>query len=220
MSAQLDLNQYKTIVFDADGVILDSNITKIDSYFRTAKKLGASAEQAQALVDYHLELGGLGSYPKFKWFIEMVLKQAPTSERMSECQDAFELALKKGLLGCRHAEGLNELREKTANAKWMVVTETDERQAQALFVERGLAQFFEGGIFGSPDDKDQILSKEKASGNLEMPALFVGDCQYDYEAATRAGLDFVFLTDWTDTSAWEAFCKAYNIKTCLNIKSL
>ncbi len=220
MSSQLDLSQYKTIVFDADGVILDSNITKIDSYFRTAKKLGASAEQAQALVDYHLEWSGVGSYPKFKWFIEVALQQAATPERISEFQEAFELAVKKGLLGCRLAEGLNGLREKTSSTKWMVVTETDEVQTQMLFKERGIEQLFDGGIFGSPDDKDQILSKAKANGNLIMPALFVGDCKYDYEAAMRAGLDFVFLTDWTDTFAWESFCKAYNIQTCLNIKSL
>ncbi|MEE9331800.1 MAG: HAD hydrolase-like protein [Methylophilaceae bacterium] len=220
MSLQLDLTKYKTIVFDADGVILDSNITNIDTYFRTAKKFGASAVESQTLVDYHLTMSGIGSYPKFKWFIETVLEQEATPDRIDEFQDAFWLAVKRGLLSCRLADGLNELRQKTSHANWVVVTETDENQIQTLFKEREIAQLFDGGIFGSPYNKDEILSREKQNGQIKMPALFIGDCQYDYEAATRAGLDFVFVTDWTDVSNWEAFCEQNQIHVCRNIKSL
>jgi phosphoglycolate phosphatase-like HAD superfamily hydrolase len=220
MSLQLDLTKYKTIVFDADGVILDSNITKIDSYFRTAKKLGGTNEQAQLLVDYHVKHAGIPSYPKFKWFIESVLKEEATPERINEFQDAFGLAVKRGSLGCRLAEGLNELRQRTSHANWMVVTETDESQIRALFEERGISQLFNGGIFGSPHDKDEILTRENAVGHIISPALFIGDCKYDYEASTRAGLDFVFISDWTDVSDWESFCANNNIQTFKNIKSL
>ena len=76
----VEVEKYKTIVFDCDGVILDSNITKIDSYFRTAKKLGASDAQAQALVDHHVEFGGISRYPKFVWYIEEILKEEATEE--------------------------------------------------------------------------------------------------------------------------------------------
>jgi len=220
MNLKLDLTQYKTIIFDADGVILDSNITKIDSYFRTAKKLGASYEQSQALVDYHMKTCGISSQPKFKWFIEEVLAEEATEEKLHEYQDTFSLAVKKGLLGCRLAEGLAALREKTKDAQWIVVTETDQAQIRALFKERQIDHYFDGGIFGSPDDKDKILSREKQKGHILMPAIFVGDCQYDYEAAQRAELDFVFITDWTDTSDWKTFCTNNNIQVCRNIKSL
>ena len=45
------IQEYKSIVFDCDGVILDSNVVKTEAYFRTAKNLGATDEQAEALVD-------------------------------------------------------------------------------------------------------------------------------------------------------------------------
>ncbi len=220
MGEQLSIANYKTIIFDADGVILDSNITKIDAYFRTAKKLGSSDEQAQSLVDYHVKHAGLPSYPKFKWFIEAVLAEEVTSERINEFQDAFGLAVKRGLLNCRLAEGLDALRQKTAQASWMVVTETDESQIRTLFETREIAQLFNGGIFGAPHDKDAILTREKAAGKIMAPSLFIGDCQYDYEAAMRAGLDFVFVTDWTDAADWEAFCNAHHIQVCRNLESL
>jgi len=50
------------------------------------------------------------------------------------------------------------------------------------------------------------LAREKANGNLQFPALFVGDSKYDFEAATRAGLDFVFLSGWTEVQDWKTYC--------------
>ncbi len=215
-----NFKKYKTIVFDCDGVILDSNIIKIDAYFRTTKKLGATETQAQALVDYHVKLGGISRYHKFDWYLQEIMQQPATESAIQVYLDEFSLALRKGLSRCRIAEGLPELRQATPNANWMVVSGGDQKEICALFEKRALSNFFEGGIFGSPDNKDEVLAREKSTGNLQMPALFIGDSKYDYEAATRAGLDFVFLTDWTDVINYQAFCKINNLHVYKNIKSL
>lgn len=217
---KINLKKYKTIVFDCDGVILDSNITKIDSYFRTAKKLGGSDTQAQALVDHHVSLGGISRYPKFVWYLEEVLKQPATKEAVQEYLDAFSLAVKKGLMRCKIADGLNELREVTSNVNWLVVSGGDQNEIRSLFDKRELTDLFNGGLFGSPDNKDEILMREIENGNIQLPALFIGDSKYDYESSTRAGLDFIFLSDWTDVPDWEDFCKKNKINVCRNIKSL
>lgn len=216
----IDLAKYKTIVFDCDGVVLDSNITKIDTYFRTAKKLGASNEQAQALVDYHVKLGGISRYPKFVWYLEEVLQKPATKEAVQEYLDAFGIAVSKGLMNCKVAEGLQALREKTNHANWLIVSGGDQQEIRELFPKRVLAHLFDGGIFGSPDNKDEILKREIESGNIQMPALFLGDSRYDHQSSTRAGLDFVFLSDWTDVPNWETYCKEHEVHVCRNIKSL
>jgi len=48
-----------------------------------------------------------------------------------------------------------------------------------VFTQRDLAPLFDGGIFGSPDTKDSILSRELANGNIQPPALFLEDSRYD-----------------------------------------
>lgn len=216
----VEVEKYKTIVFDCDGVILDSNITKIDSYFRTAKKLGATDAQAQALVDHHVEFGGISRYPKFVWYIEEVLKQEATTALVQEYLEAFSLAVSKGLMRCKIADGLHELRAENPNSKWLVVSGGDQQEIRDLFEKRELASMFDGGLFGSPDNKDMILMREKENGNIEFPALFIGDSKYDYESSTRAGLDFVFLSDWTDVPEWASFCAKHRIHICRNIQSL
>ena len=61
------LAEYKTLVFDCDGVVLNSNQLKIQAYYDVAIKFGANEQQAQALVAHHVKLGGISRYPKFEY---------------------------------------------------------------------------------------------------------------------------------------------------------
>ncbi|HPV32355.1 MAG TPA: HAD family hydrolase [Methylotenera sp.] len=208
---KIDLKKYKSIVFDCDGVVLDSNVVKTEAYFRTAKNLGATDAQAQALVEYHVELGGISRYHKFEWYLHEVLNQPVTEQAVQALLDEFARELEVGLMECAVAEGLEDLRSATPKANWMILSGGDQQEIRALFAKRDLAKYFDGGLFGSPDNKDTVLAREIASGNLQFPALFIGDSKYDFEAATRAGLDFVFLSDWTEVADWKTYCAENNI---------
>jgi len=208
---KIDLKKYKSIVFDCDGVVLDSNVVKTEAYFRTAKNLGATDAQAQALVEYHVELGGISRYHKFEWYLHEVLNQPVTEQAVQALLDEFARELEVGLMECAVAEGLEDVRSATPKANWMILSGGDQQEIRALFAKRDLAKYFDGGLFGSPDNKDTVLAREIASGNLQFPALFIGDSKYDFEAATRAGLDFVFLSDWTEVADWKTYCAENNI---------
>lgn len=207
-------------MFDCDGVILDSNVVKTEAYFRTAKNLSATDEQAQALVDYHVKLGGISRYHKFDWYLREVLKQAVTDEAIQVLLDEFSRELEEGLMHCTIADGLQELRDATAGIKWMILSGGDQQEIRDLFAKRKLADLFDGGLFGSPDNKDAVLAREKASGNLQLPALFIGDSKYDHEASTNAGLDFIFVSDWTEVPDWQQFCQENQIKVLENLGKL
>lgn len=87
-----------------------------------------------------------------------------------------------------------------------------------IFAARGLDHLFDGGIFGGPDNKDVILPREMEGGAIRTPALFLGDSRYDFEAAQRAGLDFVFVSGWTEVKEWKSFVESNKLETlnCLN----
>jgi len=216
----VDIKKYKTIIFDCDGVVLDSNIVKTEAYFRTAKKLGATDAQAQALVDYHVKLGGISRYHKFDWYLREVTHQSVTDSAIQALLDGFSRELEAGLMQCDMAKGLFELREATPNANWMILSGGDQQEIRDLFARRKLAHMFDGGLFGSPDNKDEVLAREKASGAIREPALFIGDAKYDFEAAKRANIDFIFLSGWTEVPDWKQFCAANNIVVLESIKQL
>ena len=216
---KFDIKQYKTIVFDCDGVVLDSNVVKTEAYFRTAKNLGASDVQAQALVDYHVKLGGISRYHKFDWYLREVLHKPVTEAAVQALLDGFSKELEDGLMQCDLAKGLFDLREKT-DSNWLILSGGDQQEIRDLFNKRKIAHMFNGGLFGSPDNKDVVLAREKANGNIQSPALFLGDSKYDFEAATRAGLDFIFMSDWTEVPDWQAYCAENSIAVLPSISQL
>jgi phosphoglycolate phosphatase-like HAD superfamily hydrolase len=192
------LKAYSTWVFDCDGVLLHSNRVKTDAFYRAAEPYGT--DKARALVDYHVINGGISRYIKFRTFLsDIVGREQVDEEELDTLLQCYAGSVWEGLLSCDVAQGLERLRTLTPDASWLVVSGGDQAELRAVFAERGLAKYFDGGIYGSPDTKDEILSRTIQSGVLRKPALFLGDSRYDIEAATRAGLDFVFLRRWSES---------------------
>lgn len=214
------LAEYKTLVFDCDGVVLNSNQLKIQAYHDVAIKFGANEQQAQALVAHHVKLGGISRYPKFEYFLREIMQQGVTEQAIHQLLNTFTAEVKRLLVDCEIAPDLASLRQATASAKWMIISGGDQAELREIFNQRDLTDLFDAGIFGSPDNKEQILARELAQGSITKPALFIGDSRYDYQASTNAGLDFVFLSDWTDLEDWRGFCNDHQIKMLPNLGAL
>lgn len=197
-----ELTDYRSLVFDCDGVLLDSNRVKTDAFYQAALSFGEKA--ANALVDYHIANGGISRYRKFEYFLANIVKHG-NMDRLEELLCRYASQVREGLLACRVAEGLGELRTALPNSNWMIVSGGDQGELREVFEARGLSHYFNSGIFGSPTDKQEILLRELKGGNLVLPAIFLGDSRYDYESATKFGLDFVFISQWTEFSGWREY---------------
>ena len=213
----LDIKHYKTIVFDCDGVVLNSNKTKVNAYFTVAKMMGGTDAQAQALVDHHIAKGSFPRNGKIEYYLNNIVKQPITDELMQQYMHAFDEILDTTLMECEVATGLLELKAATPQARWMLLSGGDQAELRRIFPRRNLAYLFEAGIFGGPDQKEDVLAREITNGNIQLPALFLGDSKYDHQAAIGAGLDFVFLSDWTEVKDWQIFCADNKIIVIRNI---
>jgi len=214
--------KYSTYIFDCDGVVLDSNKVKTEAFYQATLPYGEAA--AQAMVDYHVANGGVSRYKKFAHFLEQIVPDYAEQRNPAEQPSGLEMLLqayaghvREGLLVCEVAPGLEALREQTPNARWLIVSGGDQAELRDVFASRGIAEWFDGGIFGSPDTKDEILARELTSGNIQQPALFLGDSKYDHQAASAAGLDFVFLGGWSEVAGWQAWTAELGIATAENI---
>ena len=212
--------KYTTYIFDCDGVVLDSNKVKTEAFYQAALPYGETA--AQAMVDYHVANGGVSRYKKFAHFLEQIAphhseQQGPDLEALLQ---AYAGHVREGLLSCEVAPGLEALREQSPNARWLIVSGGDQAELRDVFAQRGIAAWFDGGIFGSPNTKDEILARELASANIQQPALFLGDSKYDYQAASAAGLDFVFLSGWSEVADWQHWVASEGITVRQDIRAL
>ena len=58
----MTFKRYHSLIFDCDGVILNSNQIKSDAFYNVAKQFGDIA--AKKLLKFHLENGGISRYKK------------------------------------------------------------------------------------------------------------------------------------------------------------
>jgi len=205
----MNLKRYRTFVFDCDGVLLNSNTVKTDAFRHAALPYGAEA--AEALVSYHQSLGGVSRFKKFAHFLEHLAPRDVEGPDLDALLAAYASAVEDWLMGCEIAPGLSELRDATADARWLVVSGGAQSELRDLFARRGIDRHFDGGIFGSPDTKDVILARELAAGSIVGPALFLGDSRYDHEAAARAGLDFLFVSGWSEFADWRSYLSTHGL---------
>ncbi len=211
----LDLDRYTTLVFDCDGVVLNSNKVKTEAFRLAALPYGQEA--ADALVEHHVNNGGISRYRKFEHFLAAL---APGERKVGELNELlanYATYVRDGLMNCEIAEGLAELRQATSGSRWLIVSGGDQAELREVFAARAIAHFFDGGIFGSPDTKEQILDRELETGNVRRPALFLGDSRYDFQAAKHIGIDFLFVSSWTEFSHWGAFAADNKLPTVSSI---
>lgn len=209
---------YRTYVFDCDGVILDSNALKTEAFRTVGLPYGEAA--ADALAAHHVANGGISRIAKFRHFLGEIVPAGSPGPGFDELLERYARVIRQEMLECAVVPGLHALREATADARWLVVSGTLQGELREILAERGLADLFDGGIFGSPDDKDTILARELAGGTIAGPALFIGDSTYDWRAASAAGLDFVFASYWTEVPDWPAFTAANGIDVIDSIELL
>ena len=201
----IDLKKYSTIIFDCDGVILNSNFQKIEAYRNTAITYGASKIQAEALVAYHVSLTGISRHVKFKHFLKEIMGENITDSSMKKLVGNLNVEVINLLKDCEVASGLKKLKSQTKNSTWLVASGGDQEELRFLFKEKGIASFFEGGIYGSPSSKHEIVEKKLKDKNF-LPTLFLGDSLYDIQTAQKYKLDFIFIYGWTDLKDWKKIC--------------
>lgn len=225
MKNRFSLDNYSTLVFDCDGVVLNSNCIKTEAFRIAALPWGQ--KPADALVAHHVANGGISRHRKFAYFLDSILPQhAPAAvpgvdgPGLDELLTTYAQAVRGGLMTCAVAEGLEVLRAQTPATIWCIVSGGDQAELREIFAARRLVHLFDGGIFGSPDTKDVILAREIASGSIQAPALFLGDSRYDYEAAQRAGLDFVFISGWTEVREWKYFASSKQLDSYNSLNDL
>ena len=213
----MNSTEYSSYIFDCDGVILNSNEVKSRAFYKLALPLGSNI--ATQFVEYHKANGGISRFKKIEYLLNSLMPLANTTlikglksfDYDSLLSKYSELVL-ESLLKCEVTPALKFARYQTANANWFIVSGGDQSELRNVFSELGLSVLFNGGIFGSPSTKEEIFEKIISQSMLKLPAVFFGDSLYDYSCAKRFGLDFVFVSSWTDVKDWQSFVKENDLR--------
>lgn len=200
---------YKTLIFDCDGVILESNEIKSLAFFESVKKFGL--HKANALKNYHIQNGGISRQEKFSYFLKNIHQTTNYEKDLKMLTEAYGRIVFQHLLECNVNRDIFDLSEKVSDHKRLVISGGNEEELRLIFELKKIDKFFTEGIYGNPLSKIEIFSKLLKDGVIEKPAIYIGDSKYDWEAATQFGIDFLFYTPWTEFKLWKDFCAANEI---------
>jgi len=213
------LSDYKLIVYDCDGVILNSNRIKTEAFGESVSFLGSKA--ASIFKNYHIQNGGISRYEKFQHFIESIVPDLGIDYdiNLQQLLETYskEVALK--LMSCEIDESIFKLKDATPSSSWAVASGSDQEELRNIFTNRDLTKLFELGIWGSPSSKQEIF-KTHFRGYAPSDILFLGDSLYDYKVSKEFKVDFAFITHWSEFKEIIDFSKKNQISAFTSLETL
>ena len=203
------------LVFDCDGVILDSVPVKTKAFSRLMEPYGAEARDR--FLMYHKVHGGVSRYKKFEWFYETVLGKNITQQESEELGSRFSEYALDELRRCELIPGIKEALDSwRGKLPMFVCSGAPHEELVAVLRERRLEGYFTG-IYGSPPAKAALLANIVAGQKLDpADVLMVGDAPTDRDAAETVGTlfygvgpelkggNFPWGDDLTGLNAWIA----------------
>ena len=181
--------QLSAVVFDCDGVLIESNAVKTRAFGLTVKEFGSNA--MDRLMDYHRQHGGISRFKKFEWFYREVLKSPLSDKRMETLCSRFTQLCIDAVLNAPMVAGAKECLDLLfGKLPMFVASGTPEKELQDVLTQKELAAFFKG-IHGTPPEKQFLLEKIIFDNKLDAPnVLMVGDAGTDLNAAQYCGTLF------------------------------
>ena len=180
----------KTILWDFDGVILDSMAVWDWGFQEIFKKF--SKDQVKALLDFHRENGGLSRYVKIRYFYETILNESITEEKVLEYAENFSVLMKKELTNRDNLilDAVAFIKANYEKYNFHIVSGSDQTELRFLCKALGLDSYFIS-IHGSPTPKKQLVKTllDNHKYNKEYTCL-IGDSMNDFEAANVNDIAF------------------------------
>ena len=186
------LNKKKYLIFDYDGVIVDSVHIKTDAFVNLYKKYDKNIQLK--IANFHIKNGGISRIEKIKFFHKTYLKKKINNDELERLANQFSKFVYKKVIKAKEIKGVKKfLSFYSKKKKLFVNSATPEDELNKIIKERKEDIFFYK-IYGSPKSKFENLTNILKKYNISKKNfIFFGDAKQDLEAAIKCGIDFVYI---------------------------
>ena len=185
------LDNFKVILWDFDGVIMNSNTVRNLGFEQVLNKYPPA--QVAALIKYHHANGGLSRYVKFRYFFEVVREEGVTTEIIQTLSVEFSKIMRSLLTNQNLliADSINFISNNFKNKIMHIVSGSDQEELRYLCKELNIAQYFIS-INGSPTPKKKLVEELMQHYKYnKAEVVFIGDSINDQEAAAENNIYFI-----------------------------
>ena len=184
----------KTVIFDFDGVLVESVDIKTNAFARLFEKEGGGV--VKKVVDYHLNNAGVSRFEKFRHIYKNVLHRSLTDEKFEELCRLFSKLVMDEVVAAPYVKGAKEFLDNySSRYSCFISSATPQKEIEEITISREMESYFKG-IYGSPKDKGAIVKDVLLTNNISpKEAVYVGDALSDYTAASLNSVPFIARID-------------------------
>jgi phosphoglycolate phosphatase-like HAD superfamily hydrolase len=185
-----NITDYKVILWDFDGVIMNSMPIRGMGFQEVLKDY--PKEQVEMLLAFHEQNGGLSRYVKFRYFFEKIRGEKISNQQVLNYTDEFSkimlsLLIDQNLL---IEDSLDFIKKKHLNYDMHIVSGSDGNELRCICEHLGLSKYFIS-ICGSPTPKNELVKQVIINNYYKKEeTCLVGDSFNDMEAADVNQIEF------------------------------
>lgn len=186
-----DLNNYSNILWDFDGVLMDSMPVRNKGFELVLEDF--PEEQVQKLLTFHLKNGGLSRYVKFRHFFEEIRNEKVSEDEINIWASKFSDVMKSKLLDKKLLinDSLSFVKDNYHLYNMHIVSGSDQTELRFLCKKLDIDIFFKS-IHGSPTPKKELVANLLMHyGYCTDTTVLIGDSINDFEAAEANKIDFM-----------------------------
>ena len=185
----MNYRELKNIIFDFDGVILDSVSAKTKAFYQMYLKYGKDI--AENVKNFHIQNGGVSRYDKFKIWHKKYLNIKLSKSELDKLADTFSALVLEKVLKSEEIDGAKKfIKNYSDKFNFWIISGTPDKEINYIIKELGLRKYFID-VYGSPKNKIEwcrlIIKKNKIKSS---ETIFLGDAMSDYNAATKFKFSF------------------------------
>jgi len=185
------LADFKVILWDFDGVLMDSNAVRDLGFEKVLAEF--PPEQVAALLDYHRKNGGLSRYVKFRYFFQTIRNEPIKASEIMVWAGKFSEIMRQLLVNpdLLIEDSMAFVRAHYHEIPMHIVSGSDQEELRFLCQEMGIDQYFVS-IQGSPTPKIELVTGVLTQNAYSKEnTVLVGDSLNDLDAALNNGINFI-----------------------------
>jgi len=180
----------KNIIFDFDGVILDSVPVKTEAFIKLFQDY--EKQYIDKLVEYHLKNGGKSRYLKIQYFFEDILGQSIKENTINEFAIKYSQLTKEELSNKKYliTDTIEFIKLNYTKYNLHIASGADKKDLKYICDNLDLTKYFLS-INGSPTVKSEIVREILKNYDYKREeTILIGDSINDYEAAKYNRIEF------------------------------
>lgn len=182
------LENYETIIWDFDGVILDSVLSKSNSYVLLFDSQPIAIKKQ--IQEHHEKNGGISRFNKIPLYLSWVYDDV-NQKLIDFYLEKFHLINFEAVCQCPYINGyLNFFKNKCSKKNNILISATPTFELKKILNTLNIEYHFDS-VFGSPVNKLEVVKNLKIN---YKNILYFGDSFEDYKAAYNNDVDFILVS--------------------------